>query len=41
MKNVIRLFLLAALVFLGAKVMSTDFDQSIKTSEKIVIVDHN
>lgn len=41
MKNVIRLFLLALLLFLGAKVLSTDFDQSIKTSERIVLVDNN
>ncbi len=41
MKNVIRLFLLAVLIFLGAKVISTDFDQTIKTSENVVIVDNN
>ena len=40
MKNVIRLFLLAFLVFLGAKVLSTDFDKAMKNSENPVIVNN-
>ncbi len=41
MKNVLRLFLIAALVIIGAKVLSTDFDQKMNSKEQIAITSNN